>query len=179
MRLLAFHVDHFAATATDRTRSRLREPRPDGPLTVDEGLLVLANVEAGDEVDLAGVAAAAAEQLASLARQVGARRALVLPFAHLFGEPGEPEAALRLLDELSARLSARGVEARRAPFGWFFAWELRAKGHPLSRVARRIAPRRPAGPGADRPGEASVPPAEERRAGEAGGAGAERSLDGP
>lgn len=138
MRLLMFHVDRFVATVTDRGRTRLIEPQPEGPIVLDEGLLVLANVEADDERDPAGVAAEGARLIGDLAAQLKAPRALVLPFAHLFGQPGDPAAAVALLDDLVARLRAAGLEARRVPFGWFFAWDLRAKGHPLSRVARSV-----------------------------------------
>jgi hypothetical protein len=73
-----------------------------------------------------------------LAGQVGARRALVHPFAHLFGEPAPLPAAVELLDGLTDALRAHGLEASRSPFGWFFSWELSARGHPLSRLARRF-----------------------------------------
>jgi len=37
-------------------------------------------------------------------------------------------------------LARNGFEALRTPFGWFNTLELKAKGHPLSRIAKKITP---------------------------------------
>ena len=139
MRLLILHVSRFAYTATQKGRSALVEPLAERTSVFEEGLLVLAAAEAGDERDPEAVAARAADELVRLAGQVGAKRALVHPFAHLFVEPVPLEAAVVVLDSLARALAARGLEAERSPFGWFFSWELSAKGHPLSRLARRFS----------------------------------------
>jgi threonyl-tRNA synthetase len=138
LRLLIFHVSRFAFTATQKGRSRLVEPLAEKTTVFEDGLLVLASAEAGDERAPAAVAAEAAAELIRLAGQVGAKRALVHPFAHLFAEPAPLEAAVAELDALNRELNERGLESSRSPFGWFFSWELSAKGHPLSRLARRF-----------------------------------------
>ncbi|MBI4492325.1 MAG: hypothetical protein HY690_05980 [Chloroflexi bacterium] len=140
MRILIFHVDHFSCTATQRGRSALVEPLAERTFTLEEGLLVLASVERGDESRQQEVVAGAAMEIRKLARQVGARRAMLHPFAHLFGLPADPQASVAVLDAVASALQTEGLECSRTPFGWFFSWELRAKGHPLSRVARRIPP---------------------------------------
>jgi hypothetical protein len=65
---------------------------------------------------------------------------MLLPFAHLFAEPAPPREALGIIDGIVEALRIDGLEVQRPPFGWFHRWELNAKGHPLSRVARRIGP---------------------------------------
>jgi threonyl-tRNA synthetase len=148
VRLLILHVSRFAYTATQKGRSRLVEPLAEKTSMFEDGLLILAAAEAGDERAPAELAARGAAEVLELAEKLGARRALVHPFAHLFAEPAPLEAAVELLDGLTEQLRARGLEASRSPFGWFFSWELSAKGHPLSRVARQIraAEPQPAGP---------------------------------
>ena len=138
MRLLILHVSRFACTATQKGRSKLVEPLAERTTVFEDGLLALASAEAGDERAPEAVAEQAAAELVRLAAQVGAGRALVHPFAHLFAEPASVDSALAVLDALSRRLNERGLEASRSPFGWFFSWELSAKGHPLSRLARRF-----------------------------------------
>jgi threonyl-tRNA synthetase len=138
VRLLIFHVDRFAYTATQKGRSSIVEPLEKAPSVFEDGLLVLAAVEADDTAAPERIAQKAAQEIVRVASQVGAPRALVHPFAHLFGEPAPISTAISALDALSAELNARGLESSRSPFGWFFSWELAAKGHPLSRVARRI-----------------------------------------
>jgi threonyl-tRNA synthetase len=136
--LLVLHVDSFTCTATQRGRSPLVEDLARREYSIEQGLLALTSVERGDEARIAEVSAGAAAELVSLARKVGAQRVMLHPFAHLFGAPAPAEASLQVLDRLAEELRAAGIECTRTPFGWFFAWDLRAKGHPLSRVARRI-----------------------------------------
>lgn len=138
MRLLIFHVSRFACTATQKGRSSIVEPLAERTICFEEGLLLLASAEAGDERDPEGVAREAAAEVARLAAQVGASRALVHPFAHLFAEPAPLPVAVAVLDALNRALLEHGLESRRTPFGWFFSWELSAKGHPISRLARRF-----------------------------------------
>jgi threonyl-tRNA synthetase len=138
VRLLIFHVSRFAFTATHKGRSSIVEPLGEKTTVFEEGLLLLASAEAGDERAAAVVGEKAAEEVVKLAGQVGAKRALVHPFAHLFAEPAPLAEAVEVLDALTRELRARGLEASRSPFGWFFSWELSAKGHPLSRLARRF-----------------------------------------
>lgn len=138
MRVLVFHVDHFECTATQKGRSTLVEPLSAPSYRLEDGLLVLASAEPGDEAGGQAVAELAAAELGRLAQRVGARRFLIHPFAHLFGRPCAAADAVAALDRTVAELRKNGFEANRTPFGWFYAWELRAKGHPLSRVGRRI-----------------------------------------
>jgi len=101
---------------------------------------VLVSVEQGDETAPAAVAEGAAAALEDLARRVGAGRLVLHSFAHLFAELAAPADAVAILSLTAERLRERGFEVVRTPFGWFNTLELRAKGHPLSRVARVVRP---------------------------------------
>jgi len=138
VRLLIFHVSRFAFTATQKGRSSVVEPLSERTTVFEDGLVLFTAAEAGDERAPEAIAGQAAEEISRLAAQVGAKRALVHPFAHLFGEPASLEAAVDLLDRLTSELNRLGLETSRSPFGWFFSWELSAKGHHLSRLARRF-----------------------------------------
>jgi threonyl-tRNA synthetase len=140
VRLLLFHVDSFTCTITEKGRSPLVETPTASRMHIDEGLLVLANAEAGDETAPALVIDEAAREIQTLAAKLKVQQIMVLPFAHLFGEPAPPEDALAIIDGIAAALRASGLGVDRPPFGWFHRWELNAKGHPLSRVARRVGP---------------------------------------
>lgn len=120
MRALLWHVSAFRAEVTERGRSPLVEDPEPRILAIADGLLVLV----------------AAEGIAAHARQLKVARAAVIPFAHLFADLASPQAAVAALDAVVATLRERGLEAQRAPFGWFHTLEISAKGHPISRVAR-------------------------------------------
>ncbi len=141
MRMLIWHVDHFTCTITERGRSKFVEEYDDPVTAVSVALLVLASVEAGDEADAEGVAQRSAEEILQLCRQLKVDTVVLHPFAHLFGELGRPSAAIAMLTAVETQLTQELQRVIRTPFGWFNKLDIRAKGHPISRVARQITPR--------------------------------------
>jgi threonyl-tRNA synthetase len=137
MRLLIWHVDHFAAEPTERGRSKVADAAPPR-VGVDEALVVFAQAERADEADTEGVAERGAEAVARVAAQLKVGTVVLHSFAHLFGELSAPEAARAILDAMQRRLEGRGLAVQQTAFGWFNRLDLRAKGHPLSRQARQI-----------------------------------------
>jgi hypothetical protein len=148
MRFLIWHVDSFKSTITERGRSPVVEPYDDPTTEVGEALLVLASVEKADEPAPQLVAGRAADEIAALARQLKVGTVVLHSFAHLFGELSRPKIAVDVLKRTEVELRDRhGLAVIRTPFGWFNSLDIQAKGHPLSRVARRVTAEPPAGPG--------------------------------
>jgi threonyl-tRNA synthetase len=137
MRLLIWHVDAFAAEPTERGRSKIADAEPQ-PVRVDDGLVAFAACEKADEPDPDAVAARAADAIADVAKRLGAHAVVLHSFSHLFVELANPAVARDILDRTQARLEAAGYHVSQSAFGWFNRVELRAKGHPLSRVARQV-----------------------------------------
>jgi sugar phosphate isomerase/epimerase len=140
MRILVWHVDYFRCEITEKGRSPLVEPYENPVTEVEEALIVLTSVEKTDEGREVEVAARAAAEIQRIARQVGATRVVIHSFAHLFAELSAPAAAVETMRQTAKALRDAGLEVVRTPFGWFNTLEIRAKGHPLSRVARIISP---------------------------------------
>jgi threonyl-tRNA synthetase len=132
------HVDSFSCGLTARGRSPVVEEPENPSISVAESLLLLTSVELEDEGKARGVILLASREIESLSAKIGIRQTVVHPFAHLFGEPACPHAALEILKGLEQALRSMNFEVLRTPFGWFHTMEIRAKGHPLSRVARLI-----------------------------------------
>ncbi|HEX8996433.1 MAG TPA: threonyl-tRNA synthetase editing domain-containing protein [Ktedonobacterales bacterium] len=137
MRLLIWHVDSFTAEPTERGRSKIADSEP-AVASVEDGLVVFAAVEKGDEPEPQQVAARAAAAIAEVARNLGAQRVLLHSFAHLFVELSSPKVAREVLNEIQRLLEADGYQVSQSAFGWFNRIEMKAKGHPLSRVARQV-----------------------------------------
>lgn len=138
MRFLTLHVNSFCCTITTKGRSKVYEEY-DAPVTrVEEALIVLVSVERGDEPNPALVAQRASREIAKLAGQVKTTTIVLHPFAHLFAELSAPEVAIDILSRTHQALLKAGLQSIRTPFGWFTALQIDAKGHPLSRVARRV-----------------------------------------
>ncbi len=135
------HVDRFISTVTEKGRSRvIEEVTPDSKTTdVDEALLILASVEKNDESSPESVVNKVVSEISDHAGRLKVNRVILHPFAHLFADLSKPETALEILKLSEEGLVQRGYEVIRTPFGWFNSLELKAKGHPLSRVARVIS----------------------------------------
>ena len=138
MRFLILHVNSFCCTITTKGRSRVYEEYDDPVTRVAEALIVLASVERGDERAPALVARRAGTEVIKLAAQLKVTTVVLHPFAHLFGELSTPEVAIDVLGRTQQELINAGLRSCRTPFGWFKTLQIDAKGHPLSRVARRV-----------------------------------------
>jgi hypothetical protein len=138
MRFLAWHVDYFKCRITERGRSPLVEEYDDPETVAEEALLVLISVEKGDEAAPEVTAARAAAEIMAHAANLKVDAIVLHPFAHLFGQLSRPATAVQVLKAMEGELRAGGLSVTRTPFGWFNTLEIRAKGHPLSRIARVI-----------------------------------------
>lgn len=138
MKLLIWHVDSFKCVITQKGRSGLVEEPEEKETAVAEALIIFTATEKQDEENLGQTAQKAANAIAAHAKNVHCNTIVIHPFAHLFADLGSPDKAVEIMDAVKQRLTETGLEAIRTPFGWFNRLEINAKGHPLSRVAKRI-----------------------------------------
>jgi threonyl-tRNA synthetase len=131
-------VDAFRCTVTQKGRSKIVEEPNSKTTDVKDALLVLASVEKRDEANPLEVSRRTVEEIVTLGHRLKVDQIVLHPFAHLFGQLSTPEVAVKTLELTKEGLTARGFTVTRTPFGWFNTLELKAKGHPLSRVARTI-----------------------------------------
>jgi len=139
MRFLSFHCDYFRFKAIKRSRSKIFEElteknRENG---FENVIALYISVEKRDE-DSTEFIPKAIKEIEKIATQLKVSNIIVLSFAHLFGELSNPEFGLKALKNLEKRLVENGFNVLRPPFGWFNELELKAKGHPLSRISRKI-----------------------------------------
>lgn len=139
MRFLSFHCDYFSFETTERSRSKiyeeLSEQNKEGRL---ENVIVLfMSVEKKDEKST-DFLDKTFNEIKSITSQLKVNNIVLLSFAHLFAELSSPKFALIALKKLEKILINNGYQVQRPPFGWFNELNFKAKGHPLSRVSRRI-----------------------------------------
>jgi hypothetical protein len=138
MRMLIWHVDAFVAEPTERGRSPVADEEPQ-TVRVDNALAVFAAAEEKDEAEPAEVATRATAAIEKTAKQLGVQTIVLHSFAHLFVEKlAAPTIAQQILTETQAQLEVDGYSVSKTAFGWFNRLDIRAKGHPLSRVARQV-----------------------------------------
>jgi len=132
MKLLLIHADYIEYEVKKKTK--IAEPFEGKGARIEEALVVFTAVEKGDDEK---VVDKAVEEIEDVAKKVGAERIVIYPYAHLSSNLADAETGLNILKKLEEKLS-KNFEVHRAPFGWYKAFRISCKGHPLSELSREI-----------------------------------------
>jgi len=137
LQLLLIHSDfiEFEAQRPTKFAEEIEDSAKKGRL--EEALCAFIAVEKFDEDDPPAVVEEGAKQIANVAQQVNAHRIMLYPYAHLSPNLATPATAVEILKGLENALS-QDYQVVRAPFGWYKAFTLSCKGHPLSELSRSI-----------------------------------------
>lgn len=148
MRLLFVHSDHLEFETTTEAGEGMGETEG-VPMEgrMEDCVTAFISVESEDEADLDAVVENAAAELRDVAGKLNTRKVVLYPYAHLSDDLASPESAKTVLRDLQRELEA-DFEVLRAPFGWYKAFEVSCKGHPLSELSRHVTPERDEGAGA-------------------------------
>jgi len=133
MKLLLVHADYMEYEAKKATKIAEDVDKERKSIRVEEPLVAFVAVEKGDNEKLAE---AAVNEIKAVAKKVGAERVVLYPYAHLSSNLSSPELAIKLLKMMEEKLS--DLEVYRAPFGWYKAFKISCKGHPLSELSREF-----------------------------------------
>ncbi|MBI4014436.1 MAG: threonine--tRNA ligase [Candidatus Aenigmarchaeota archaeon] len=138
MKILLIHSDFIEFEARQKA-IKLAEDWEKGRKTrVEECLVAFVAVESRDEENIAKVTENMVDEAIKVANEVKAQRIVFYPYAHLSKDLASPSVALDVIRNAEALARKKGVEASHAPFGWYKAFDLKAKGHPLSELSREI-----------------------------------------
>jgi threonyl-tRNA synthetase len=139
MRFLSFHCSFFKYEVQNKSRSKLIEDLSDNNQIgeLENCLVLFITVEKRDEDNIDLISHALIE-IEKITAQLKITNIVILSFAHLFGKLSTPEYSFNSLKDLEMNLKEKGYNTLRPPFGWFNEIELKAKGHPLSRISRII-----------------------------------------
>ncbi len=137
MRILTVHSD-FIEFEPKRKAIKAAEEIEKKLKRVEECLVVLSSVESGDEDHFDEISKKAVAEVESVSEQVKTKNIVLYPWVHLSDKPSRPDVALRVLKNMEADLKKKGYTVTRAPFGWYKAFNLKCKGHPLSELSRSI-----------------------------------------
>jgi threonyl-tRNA synthetase len=105
---------------------------------VEEALVVFSAVEKADEADIGRIASNAVAEIQKVFNEVKADSIVLYPYAHLSSDLSTPAAAKEALEKMEAELKIKRLKVRRAPFGWYKAFDISCKGHPLSELSKTI-----------------------------------------
>ena len=105
---------------------------------IEEALTVFTAVEKIDEKNPRQTVLDAAKDIGKTADQLKVKNIMLYPYAHLSSDLANPKKAQEVLIEIEYELKNKSYNVKRSPFGWYKAFKISCKGHPLSELAREI-----------------------------------------
>ena len=139
MQLLLIHSDYIEYEVKKSTpvAEKIEDPMKSGRL--EDALTVFIAVEKLDEVNPDEVALKAVSEIEKVVGQVKTNNIMLYPYAHLSSDLSSPKVAVYVMTSMEKELSDK-YNIKRAPFGWYKAFKISCKGHPLSELSRSISP---------------------------------------
>ncbi|MEE8357899.1 MAG: threonyl-tRNA synthetase editing domain-containing protein, partial [Candidatus Hydrothermarchaeales archaeon] len=138
MKLLLIHSDFIEYKTKKKTPVAEEVTEEQKSQRLEEALVVFIAVEKVDEDDPDATAVKASDEIEGVFKEVKAEAIMLYPYAHLSSSLSNPKVAVKVLKDMEGRLKEKGYIVKRAPFGWYKAFTLSCKGHPLSELSRSI-----------------------------------------
>ncbi|MGC8478589.1 MAG: threonine--tRNA ligase [Candidatus Micrarchaeia archaeon] len=131
MKILQLDVDNITYEPMN-PESKVYEKAEKAKVSIDDALVLLVSVEEGDtERQIAK----AVEDTKKFMKQLGRKKIVIYPYAHLSPNLAKPQEAMDMLNEMEKKLGEE-YEVAKAPFGWNKKLSLSIKGHPLAEQSR-------------------------------------------
>ena len=138
MKILAIHADKLTVEPQKKAIKEAEEPQKKKE-EFKECLVIFSAVEKKDANNMKEIADKTAQEIMDILQQVKAKKIVLYPYAHLSSDLASPKDALEVLKEIEGILLSKKLDVSRIVFGWYKAFDIRCKGHPLSELSRSIS----------------------------------------
>lgn len=136
MKLLLIHADKFNFRITDRLPISEEISSENKKREFNESLVVFVAVEKEDGININQISSKAVNEIKQLIAKINVSQIIIYPYAHLSHNLATPSVAIEVLETMKKLLNEYNVF--RAPFGWYKAFDISCKGHPLSELSKEI-----------------------------------------
>ena len=137
MRVLLIHSDYIEYEAKRKLDFAEEIPEEEKKGRMEECLVVFASVEKADEDKIDTIIDRTCREIEKTAELVTTTNIMIYPYVHLSSTPATPQVAEKVIDAIFERLKPT-YTVRKSPFGYYKAFTLSCKGHPLSELSREI-----------------------------------------
>jgi len=139
MKLLLIHSDFIEYEVKNKAiqNPEKTEKKKD---RMDEALTVFIAVEKIDEKASSQAVSQVVSEIEKTADQLKTNNIMLYPYAHLSSDLASPKKAQEILVEIEYEVKQKNFNVKRSPFGWYKAFKISCKGHPLSELSRQIIP---------------------------------------
>ena len=127
MRIFQLHCDHIEYTPTKKEIQSAEDIENPETKRFEEIVVAFVAIEDGDD---SSVAQNAISQIKNSMEQIGCKKLLLYPYAHLSSNLAKSSIAMTLLKEMEE--NASDLEVSHSPFGWTKSYNVKVKGHPLA-----------------------------------------------
>jgi len=138
MKILLIHADYIKV---DVKRKAIKDADniddKNKNLKAEECLVVFTAVEKDDEKNKEEILNKTIDNIKDVYKQVNAKSIVIYPYAHLSSNLAPPNFAKEMLESIYENLK-ENFDVIKAPFGYYKAFEIKCKGHPLSELSREI-----------------------------------------
>ncbi len=131
MRMVVLHVDYIRWEPKKRA---LRTASDAKSGEAENAIVAFVGIEEGDGNKVEKAIA----ELKHIADQIKVYKLVLYPFVHLTNTPAKPSVALDVLRSMAKKAAEVFDEVKVAPFGYYKAFEMKVKGHPLAEWGRII-----------------------------------------
>ena len=133
MRILQLHCDSIEYTPTKKEIKSAEDIENTETQRLEELVVVFVAIEDDDD---SSVAKDAISQIKKSMEQIGCKKLLLYPYAHLSSNLARPPIAIKLLKEMED--AASELDVSHSPFGWTKSYKLQVKGHPLAESSKVV-----------------------------------------
>jgi len=137
MKILTIHADFVEFEAKKKALKDAEEAKK-GVQREEECLVVFTAVEKRDEKNIEMVVKKYVKEVIDIVNQVKTKKIVLYPYAHLSSDLANGKKALEVMKE-AEEILGRKFRVIRAPFGWYKAFDIKCKGHPLSELSREFS----------------------------------------
>lgn len=135
MKVLQLHCTEFTYRVTKETPVAEQPPHPKEG-SYENVLVCFTCYEMADEGREAEIIGAYVANIKTDTGRIGCKNVLLYPYAHLSHQLGSPRRAKQFLADLVEALEKEGLTMHKSPFGWYKAFTVDCKGHPLAEAYR-------------------------------------------
>jgi len=137
MKILLIHSD-FIEWEPKKKAIKSAEDAPKKPIKINNALVVFSAVEKNDSKNMELCIKNTVNEILSVYNQVNPKAIVLYPYSHLSPNLSTPDVGLKVMKGLEQELRNKKYKVLRAPFGWYKAFNIKCKGHPLSELSRDI-----------------------------------------
>ncbi len=140
MNVLFIHSDKLNYRAGEKTKFAAPLAPKEKSAKLKNCLVCFMSFAEEDDANPEGTAENLAKEIASVAQNLKEKNIVLYPYVHLlFGKkPSRPETARKIMEIAEQKLTKEKYKVVKSPFGYYKAFEIACKGHPLSELSREI-----------------------------------------